>query len=113
MSTTLEVDTTSVRFDLLFGFGALVDRVGEDVFGEGKSDCVVEAGQQLRQRFVLAANEHRDRRMFVGGGGHAAYRVEDADRDFAILDEAGEVGQEIGDRVAGAGWFGTLLQAAS
>jgi len=30
--------------------------------------------------------------MFVCGGGYAADGVDDADGDFAILDEAGEVG---------------------
>jgi len=86
------VDTTCVRFELLLAFGALVDLVGKDVFGEGKSDGAVKAGQQLRQRLVLSANEHRDRRMFISGCGYAAARVNDADGDFAILDEAGEAG---------------------
>jgi hypothetical protein len=37
VSTTTEVDTTCVRFEVPFAFGALVDLVGEDIFGEGKS----------------------------------------------------------------------------
>ncbi len=98
---------------LLFIFGALVDFVSEDVLGEGKSDGIVEAGQQLSERFVLAADEHRDGGVLVCGGGYAADWVDDAYGDFAILDEAGEAGQEVRNRVAGVGWFGTLLQAAS
>ena len=96
---------------VLFAFGALVDFVSEDVFCEGKSDGVVKTGQQLSERLVLATHEHGDGGMLVSGGGYAACRVDDADGDFAILDEVGEVGQEIRDRVAG--WFWTLLQAAS
>ena len=89
-----------------------VDFVSEDVFGEGKSDRVVKAGQKLSERLVLASDEHGDGCVLVCGGGYAAYRVDDADSDFAIFDEAGEVGQEVRDRVAGAGWFRTLFQAA-
>ena len=81
-----------MRFDLLFAFGALVDLVGEDVFGEGKSDGIVEAGQQLRERLVLAPNEHCDGGMLVCGGGYAADGVDDADGNLAIFDEAGKVG---------------------
>jgi len=101
-----------VRLDLLFAFGPLVDFVGEDVLGEGKSDGIVKADQQLCERLVLAAYEHRDGGMLVCGGGYAADGFNDAEGDFAILDEAGEVRQEIRDRVADAGWFRTLLQAA-
>ncbi len=81
--------------DLLFAFRALVDFVGEDVFGEGKSDGVVKTGKQLCERLVLPADEHRDGGMFVCGGGYAAEGVNDAEGDFAILDKAGEMRQEI------------------
>lgn len=94
---------------MLFTFGALVDLVGEDVFGEGKSDRVVEAGQQLSERLVSPSYEHRDGGMLVCGGGYAADRVDDADSDVTILDEAGEVGQKKRDLVSIAGWFRTLL----
>jgi hypothetical protein len=101
-----------VRLDLLFAFCALVDFVGEDVFGEGESDGVVEAGQQLCEGLVLAMDDHRDGGMLICGGGYASDGFNDADGDFAILDEAGKVRQEVRDRVAGIGWLRTLLQAA-
>ena len=101
-----------MRLDLLFAFGPLVDFVGEDVLGEGKSDGIVKVGQQLRDGLVLATDEHRDGSMLVCGGGYAADGVNDADGHFAILDEAGKVRQEVRDWVAGTGWLRTLLQAA-
>jgi hypothetical protein len=78
--------------------------------GEGKSDGEVKTGKQLCEGLVLAADEHRDGEMFVCGGGYAADGVNDAEGDFASLDQAGEMRQEIRDRVADAGWFRTLLQ---
>ncbi len=101
-----------MRLDLLFAFGELVDFVGEDVFGEGESDGMVEASQQLCKRLVLAPDEHCDRRMFLSGHGYAADGVDDADGNFAIFHEASEIRQEVRDRVADGGWFRTLLQAA-
>ena len=38
---------------MLFASGELVDLVGGDIFAEGKSDRVVEAGQQLSERLVF------------------------------------------------------------
>jgi hypothetical protein len=43
--------------------------------------------------------------MFVGGDSGATDRVEDAERDLAVVDEAGEVGQKLSDRV----FAGSLL----
>jgi hypothetical protein len=111
VSTCLVVDTTCVRWSV--ASGPLVDLVGEDVFGESKADGVVEAGQQLRECLVLAADEHRDRDMLVCGRGYASDGIDDADGDFSVLDEAGEIGQEIRDRVGNAGRFRALFYAAS
>ena len=49
-----------MRLEVLFALGPLVDLVGEDVFGQGEPDGVVEAGQQLGECLVLAADEHRE-----------------------------------------------------
>jgi len=43
--------------------------------------------------------------MLVGGDSGATDRVEDAERDLAIVDEAREVGQKLCDRVFAGGAF--------
>ena len=49
--------------------------------------------------------------MLVCGGGYAADRVDDADDNFAILDEAGKVGQKICDLIGIAGCMALLYAA--
>ena len=75
---------------------------------------MVEAREELGEGFVLAANEHGEAAMFVGGSGDAADGFEDAERDLAVVDEAREVGQKLCDRVFayGALAYGALAYAA-
>jgi len=70
---------------------------------------MVEAREELGEGFVLAANEHGEAAVFVGGDSGATDRVEDADGDRAILEEAGEVGQKLCDWV----FVGGLLAYAA
>ncbi len=70
---------------------------------------MIEALEQLCDSFVLAANEHGEAAMLVGGDSGATDRVEDAERDLAIVDEVGEVGQKLCDQVFA---YGTLAYAA-
>jgi len=70
---------------------------------------MVEAREELGEGFVLAANEHGEAAMFVGGSGDAADGFEDAERDLAVVDEAREVGQKLCDRVFA---YGALAYAA-
>jgi len=105
----VEVDTTYVRFGVLFDLGALVYLVCEDLFREGESDSVVEPGQQLGECLVLAADEHRDGSVLVCRSGYTADRVDDTNGDFTVLDELSEVGQEIRDLIFIPGLFRTLL----
>ena len=70
---------------------------------------MVEAREELGHGLVLMANEHGEAAMFVGGGGDAADGFEDAERDLAVVDEAGEAGQKLCDRVCG----GALAYAAT
>jgi len=70
---------------------------------------MVEAREELGEGFVLAANEHGEAAVFVGGDSGATDRVEDAERDLAVVDEAGEVGQKLCDWV----FVGGLLAYAA
>jgi len=91
-----------------------IDFVGEDVVFECLDDGLIETGQQLGQSLALAAHEHRQGVVLVGGHGDAADRVHLSERDFAIVDELGDVrqGQEVDHGVAidwpllyAAAWF--------
>ena len=70
---------------------------------------VVEAGQQLGECLVLTADEHRDGSVLVCGCGDTADGVDDAEGDFAVLDELSEVGQEIRDLILTLGLFRALF----
>ncbi len=66
---------------------------------------MVEAREELGEGFVLAANEHGEAAVFVGGDSGATDRVEDAERDLAIVDEVREVEPKLCDRVFAGGAF--------
>ena len=57
------------------GRGRLINFVGVDIFGERFVDGLVETGEQLGQGFVLAADQHGQAIMSVGGHSDTADRI--------------------------------------
>src|ERR1700682_4256701 len=90
----VEVDTTCVGSNggLLLS-GRHVDLICEDVVDEGSCDGEVESDHQLAEGLSVAATEHGQAVGAVGGGGDAAYRVDDTDGDLTVVDQVGDVRQ--------------------
>src|SRR5271165_2980032 len=109
----LQVGTTGRTDEVDLSRG--VDLVGEDVLCECLADSLVEANKQLSQCLAIAAPEHGQRVMIVGGHGDAADGIHFAEGDFAVVYELGDMRQrhDFDSGVLGwawvyaAGWFTT------
>ena len=102
---SLEVGTTGYmdRAGLTCG----IDFVGEDVIVKRFGDGLVEPGQQLGQGLAVAAHQHGQGVVPVGGHGDTADGIHFAESDLTVIDELGDMrqGQEIDCGVAVGCWF--------
>ena len=93
MSTSIEVDTTSVetRVGYFFMGGTLTSSV--KMSSTTAFAMAVESDHQLAEGLLVAAHKHGQAVGSVRCGGDAADWLDDADGDLTVVDQICDVGQ--------------------